>query len=105
VCPVCRARFRGASECPRCGADLRILMLLQVQAWRLRQAARRAILEGNLPRALGLSSAAEAIYHTPAGKRLKSLSSWLSSGESGDRRDPVIGTQQPNLTTDPAERD
>lgn len=77
MCPVCRARFRSACECSRCGADLKTLMRLQLRGWRLRQEARNAIVQGNLAQALEFSSMAEAICHTPAGKRLKELSQFL----------------------------
>ena len=48
-CPVCQARFRGARICSRCGAGLEPLMLLSVEAWQLRQAARQALHAGALP--------------------------------------------------------
>lgn len=79
MCPVCRARFRGASECSRCGADLKTIMYLQASAWRLRHAARHAIFAGDPQRAFALASKAEQLCHTPAGRRLDILSSWLIS--------------------------
>jgi hypothetical protein len=36
-CPVCRARFRSSSLCPRCGADLTALMLLATHAYVMRR--------------------------------------------------------------------
>ncbi|MBZ5623622.1 MAG: hypothetical protein LAQ69_33595 [Acidobacteriia bacterium] len=79
MCPVCRARFRGASECSRCGADLTTVMTLVAAAWRMRQAARQAIVDNDPGRARMLASEAEAICHTPAGERLQALSSWLAA--------------------------
>lgn len=79
MCPVCRARFRGASECSRCGADLTTLMMLAASAWRLRQAARQAIVDGDPGQALTLASQAEAICHSPAGRNLEVVSSWLAA--------------------------
>ncbi|HEV2960687.1 MAG TPA: hypothetical protein VG649_02600 [Candidatus Angelobacter sp.] len=78
MCPVCRARFRGSSECSRCGADLKTIMVLQVKAWRLREAARQAIASGNPINAATLASQAEELHGTPAGKRIQALSSWLA---------------------------
>jgi uridine phosphorylase len=78
MCPVCRARFRGESECSRCGADLTTLMRLQVYAWQLRQTARQAILVGDPARAQTLAARAEKIHHTEPGERLAEFSSWLS---------------------------
>lgn len=63
-CPVCQARFRGACICSRCGADLEPLMLLSVQAWQLREAARQALLAGEVGRALALAGEAEALQRT-----------------------------------------
>ena len=83
MCPVCRARFRGARECSRCGADLSIIMSLASAAWRMRQAARQALVDDDPERARTLASQAEAICHTPAGKRLEELSSWLVGQEDG----------------------
>jgi predicted amidophosphoribosyltransferase len=60
-CPVCQARFRGARICSRCGADLEPLMVLSVQAWQLRQAARQALLAGEIGRALALAGEAEGL--------------------------------------------
>ena len=78
MCPVCRARFRGSSECSRCGADLKTIMSLQAAAWRLREAARQAIAQGDPIQAGALASKAEALHHTPAGRRIQALSSWLA---------------------------
>jgi len=78
MCPVCRARFRGSSECSRCGADLKTIMSLQASAWRLREAARQALTNGDPAKARVLASMAEVLHHTPAGSRIKSLSSWLA---------------------------
>ena len=78
MCPVCRARFRGTRECSRCGADLTVLMGLAASAWRLRQAARRALLEGDPGRAHALVSQAQKICRTPGGVHLEGLSRWLA---------------------------
>ena len=78
MCPVCRARFRGASECSRCGADLTMLMTLAASAWRLRQAARQALAAGELARTRDLASQAQQICRTPAGRKLEALGTWLA---------------------------
>lgn len=77
MCPVCRARFRGTSECSRCGADLTVLMKLLAQAWRLRQDSRQAIREGDPGRAQALAARSQGLCRTPAGRRLEMLGSWL----------------------------
>ena len=78
MCPVCRARFRGASECSRCGADLTAVMTLAASAWRMRQSARQAIAAGDPGRARMLASQAEQICHTAGGRRLEALGAWLA---------------------------
>lgn len=77
MCPVCRARFRGASECSRCGADLTTIMSLSAAAWRMRKAARQALIDDDPQRARTFAAQAEGICHTPAGRRLEELSSLL----------------------------
>ncbi|MHB8304095.1 MAG: hypothetical protein ACYDC6_14955 [Acidobacteriaceae bacterium] len=51
-CPVCQARFRGATECSRCGADLTALMRIAAHAYVLRHAARQALLLGDFRAAM-----------------------------------------------------
>jgi hypothetical protein len=79
-CPVCRARFRGARICFRCGADLEPLMLLAVKAWQLRQAARQALNAGDVERALRLAIEAQGIQRTQSGEALRLLGAWLKAG-------------------------
>ena len=77
-CPVCQARFRGARICSRCGADLGPLMLLAVEAWQLRQAARQALDAGDVERALALAHEAQGIQGTGSGEALRLLGAWLA---------------------------
>ena len=77
-CPVCRARFRGAVECPRCGADLAPLMTLACQAWQARQAARRALASGDVNTAAVWISAAQRLHATARGDRLQRLIALLA---------------------------
>jgi hypothetical protein len=78
MCPVCRARFRGATECSRCGADLTMVMTLVASAWRMRQAARQALAEGDIVRASELSKRAQQLCATTEGRKLEWLSAWLT---------------------------
>ena len=75
MCPVCRARFRGTAACSRCGADLTLIMQLEAEAWRLRQAARGAFRAGDASAAQSLAARAQRIRRTPAGRRLELLAS------------------------------
>ena len=78
MCPVCRARFRGSSECSRCGADLTVVMTLVASAWRMRQAARQALASSEFARTRDLASRAQQICYTLTGRRLEALGAWLA---------------------------
>lgn len=71
ICPVCRARFRGAQSCSRCGADLGPLMTLEAHAARLRETARQAIREGDYQSAQEAIREAQRIHRTEAGDSLR----------------------------------
>ena len=74
ACPTCRAAWRGAATCPRCGTDLTALMRVAVRAWELRQAARAALCAGDRTvEALALARAACRLHTTPYGQRLLAL--------------------------------
>ena len=79
-CPVCQARFRGARICSRCGAELEPLMVLAVEAWQLRQAARQALNAGDVERALGLAIEAQGSQNTESGESLLLLLLMVRSG-------------------------
>jgi len=85
MCPVCRARFRGVTTCSRCGADLTTLMSLAAQSWRLRQAARQSLNQGDLDKAQAFAEEAESICHTPEGKSLLTLSVLLFRTEPASK--------------------
>jgi hypothetical protein len=69
-CPVCKASFRGAEICPRCGADLRVLMLLATHAYSLRKTAKRYLLAGDTQAALAAVGAAQNLHATSHGEIL-----------------------------------
>ena len=52
-------------------------MLLAVQAWQLRQAARQALDAGELERAVELAVEAQGIQGTEGGEALRLLGAWL----------------------------
>ena len=76
-CPVCQARFRGATTCSRCGADLGPLMFLIAKSSRLREDAREAILAGDCYQAGDLARRADSLCATNAGCDLQLLCRWL----------------------------
>src|SRR5712692_1298891 len=79
ACPTCRAAWRGAVTCPRCGTDLTALMRVAVRAWELRQATRAALCAGDqTAEALALARAACQLHATPDGQRLLALALLLN---------------------------
>jgi hypothetical protein len=58
-------------------------MGLAAGAWRMREAARQAIAEGDAGRAHALAAEAQEICRTQAGRDLELLSSWLSGAIDG----------------------
>ncbi len=85
-CPVCSARLREHSDCRRCGTDLSAWMLVQVQAWRLRQQAMAKLRAGEVELALAMASRACALHSTTAGQRLRAMLQ-LAAGHGGAVRD------------------
>lgn len=81
-CPVCQARFRGVSVCSRCGADLARLMIIVAEGWRLREAARSAMVAGEFGRAFELAGAAQEAHATSAGEALLRLGAWLAASSN-----------------------
>ena len=77
ACPVCRAAFRG-TEGARDAAPIWPPDALAVRAWRLRQAARRALAAGEFAEAARLAAEAQAIQATEAGWSLE-----MVAGASG----------------------
>jgi predicted amidophosphoribosyltransferase len=67
-CPVCTARFRDRTTCPRCGTDLSALMRVAARAWTARQRCRHALLTGDLAAAFQWSAVADRLHArgTPA---------------------------------------
>lgn len=96
-CPVCQARFRGVSICPRCGADLGRVMLLAAQAWRLRETARTAMAAGDFARGLELAAKAQETQGTRTGEALIKIGKWLQAEEPArnDLHQKLQGNFQP----------
>ena len=57
-------------------------MRVAVKAWRLRQATREALDQGDHERALVLASEAQHTHRTPQGESLHLLSAWLTDLDS-----------------------
>lgn len=83
-CPTCRAPWRGAAPCPRCGTDLAPIMRVAARAWELREEARRALAAGDRDgEALALARAACRVHATPRGERLLALA-LLATGQMAE---------------------
>jgi hypothetical protein len=69
-CPICRARLRGESLCPRCGSDLSLPVRTEQRAQRLEQDAVRRLAAGEPERAESLLVEALSLRATPLGRVL-----------------------------------
>ena len=81
-CPVCGSPFRGRAGCPRCGADLRAVMHVQIAAWRLRNRARGALRSGDAACARALATEAIQLHATPAGRDLFALAGVVAAADA-----------------------
>jgi hypothetical protein len=88
-CPVCKARFRGSSQCSRCGADLTSLMLLAAHAYILRRAARQSLREGDCQAALDSAQAAQRLHSTAEGSLLSVICITATDPLSGQPKKPA----------------
>ena len=85
-CPTCRAPWREATTCPRCGSDLSPVMRVAHRAWELREAARRALAAGDRAAdALALAQVAHRLHGTPRAERLLALA-LLATGQMAQAR-------------------
>jgi hypothetical protein len=64
-CPVCRARVKDASPCPRCGADLARVLYIETTRQALEREAVGRLGEGDLPGASALLEQAQRLQRTP----------------------------------------
>jgi predicted amidophosphoribosyltransferase len=69
-CPTCRAPWREAPECPRCGSDLAPLMHVAAAAFHHRTAATEALAAGRWSEALHHASEANRLHRMKRGDEL-----------------------------------
>jgi hypothetical protein len=95
-CPACRAGLAGSPTCRRCGADLRAVLELVLDARRLCHEAKAALERGDAARAYALAHASVLRHATPEGQRLMVLSRWLlltpERGAAHEGRKPPSGS-------------
>ncbi len=96
ACPVCRASFRGALRCPRCGADLEPVMNLLAAAWSMREGARRALRAGEFARARRLAEGAADLHATGTARDLALLAA-ICAGAEGLAGGAPAGRQEAPL--------
>ena len=84
-CPTCKAPFRGAVRCSRCGSDLTLLVKVAAAAALTAKKARTALFDGDFPLVRELAGQAIALRSTASTRRLFVLARWLGSdaGSSG----------------------
>jgi len=69
-CPICRARFKGAAVCYRCGTDLTILLRIEAQAAALEQRAVAWLAAGDAATARQTAQQALALQRRPLAQAL-----------------------------------
>ena len=69
-CPACKARVGSATECRRCGCDLRGLIDLETEASRLARCALRNLAAGDKERGYELARAAVNLHRTESSLRV-----------------------------------
>jgi hypothetical protein len=104
ACPTCRAAWRGAVTCPRCGTALTALMRVAVRAWELRQATRAALCASDrTAEAIALARTACQLHTTPYGQRLLALALLMNGhmAEAYTLIEQVLQAQQPSFPLPP----
>jgi predicted amidophosphoribosyltransferase len=97
-CPTCRAPWRQAVLCSRCGSDLSDLMQVAMRAWEFRQAARQLVCEGTQPtEAVRLARAACQLQATPQARQLLALALLANQqmSEAHEVMMSLIASQEP----------
>ncbi|MGH8476475.1 MAG: GxxExxY protein [Methylococcales bacterium] len=69
-CPACQARLKGAAQCPRCGADLDLLVRARDQTRQWMRDALASYRSGDRDHALECLREIDALDSSPASKRL-----------------------------------
>jgi hypothetical protein len=70
-CPCCRARLAGAQSCPRCRADLSMLIAARKAADRHLKQSARYWQQNQVPAALKSLEQASHLHHTPLADALR----------------------------------
>jgi hypothetical protein len=76
-CPVCRARVRDSSPCPRCGADLTTVLGIEVRRQTLEREAVHRLKRGDLSGASDLVARAQHLQRTSLNLLLPSFIQYL----------------------------
>ncbi|HQN01558.1 MAG TPA: hypothetical protein PLL36_10800 [Candidatus Hydrogenedentes bacterium] len=75
-CPVCKASFRGANLCPRCGASLDPILRIAAEASALRAKAATLLQCGHFEEARQTAARAQRYDATETGRKLLLLIQW-----------------------------
>jgi hypothetical protein len=83
-CPVCRAPFKEASPCYRCGADLSPLMAIDRQAEALERRAVEGLVAGNFRAAVAAARQAVGLKHDALAVSLLGFAGQVLSQQESD---------------------
>lgn len=70
-CPTCSLTFHNQPVCRRCNTDLTLLMRTALVAWKMREQARRFLVNHDYENALRAARRAQAIHRTNRGELLE----------------------------------
>ncbi len=82
-CPVCRAAVSQGPQCPRCRADLSLLLAVEERARNLLGRAADALQAGRPQEALTLLDEADHVHASSEGRRLRALAFLLDRDFAG----------------------
>ncbi len=89
-CPVCKASFRGANLCPRCGATLDPILRIIAEASALRAKAAQLVQSGHFEEARQAAARAQRYDATETGKNLLLLIQWYLKNTAMDSQTTEI---------------
>lgn len=101
LCPACRTEFQGSQRCLQCGLDLTPVMRLEIEAHRLRKAARLALAENRLDAADEAATDSLRLFATDEARRILHIVALLRAAACA-AADPIDDETQDEVSTEVA---
>jgi hypothetical protein len=94
-CPLCRAAFREGPLCYRCGADLSLLLTVEVQAEALERQAVGCLAQDDSERAVEAIGQALSLRRSPMAMALLGFAESVAGGQGGRGDSDAVGVPSP----------